>query len=69
MQTNDLPTLKKAQRVKSIQPDTTRDFGCIMGACEDNCCRNTTWIITVDPVAYKKYQALKNDVASAYSAA
>jgi len=29
-----------------------------MGACEDNCCRNTTWKITVDRGTYEKYKTL-----------
>jgi len=33
-----------------------------MGACEDNCCRNTTWSITVDPETYKKYANLGGEL-------
>ena len=53
--------IKKQLNVKAIMPDTTKDFQCIMSACEDNCCRNTTWAITVDPAAYKKYKELCNE--------
>ena len=53
---------QKPYRSKHVTPDTTKDFQCIMGACEDNCCRNTTWAISVDPDSYKKYQGLDNEV-------
>ena len=62
MQASDSPTIKKNVPIKYIMPDTAKDFQCIMGACEDNCCRNTTWTITVDPDSYKKYQSLEGEV-------
>ena len=62
MQTHDLPVIKKNVYLDMLAPDTVSDFQCIMGGCEDNCCRNTTWSISVDAEAYKKYETLNNDV-------
>ena len=53
---------QKLYRTKHVTPETTEGFRCIMGACEDNCCRNTTWTISVDPDTYKKYKSLNNEV-------
>ena len=61
MPTETATVTKKSATVKTVMPDTTKDFRCIMGACEDNCCRNTTWSIAVDPDSYKKYESLGND--------
>ena len=58
---NDLRNADKVV-ISMVLPDTVRDFGCIMGACEDNCCRNTTWTISIDEGSYKKYQALGGEV-------
>jgi len=33
-----------------------------MGACEDNCCRNTTWSISVDEHTYEKYKTLGGEI-------
>ena len=52
----------KTGYMKYILPDSVRDFTCIMGACEDNCCRNTTWSIIVDNNSYEKYKSLNNEV-------
>ena len=60
--TQDMPTPNEKQPVKTIMPNTVLDFQCIMGACEDNCCRNTTWSISVDPASYRKYEGLGNEV-------
>ena len=57
-----IPAIRKNVLMKQVMPDTVRDFQCIMGACEDNCCRNTTWRITVDKDSYKKYEGLDSDV-------
>ena len=43
---------------KGYKPDSVDGFQCTMGACEDNCCRNTGWRITVDAVTYEKYKNL-----------
>ena len=59
---NQAKFMQKTYRSKRVAPDTTDNFQCIMSACEDNCCRNTTWSISVDPDSYKKYESLKNDV-------
>ena len=53
---------QKPYRSKYVTPDTTEGFQCIMSACEDNCCRNTSWSITVDKDSYKKYQSLTGEV-------
>ncbi|MCL1843340.1 MAG: flagellin lysine-N-methylase [Defluviitaleaceae bacterium] len=44
-----------------ITIDSVQDFKCSMGACEDNCCRNTTWNITVDKATYEKYKNMDDD--------
>jgi len=36
-------------------------FQCTTRECEDNCCRNSTWNITVDEGAYKKYETMDNE--------
>ena len=41
-----------------LKPDSVDGFQCTMGNCEDNCCRNTGWKITVDPKTYEKYKTL-----------
>ena len=56
-----IPIIKKNITIKNIMPDTCKDFQCIMGGCEDNCCRNTTWAISVDPDSFKKYEKLDNE--------
>jgi len=33
-----------------------------MSACEDNCCRNSGWTISVDPVTYAKYKAMDDEM-------
>ena len=60
--TPNIPAPNQRLTVKTILPSTVMDFQCIMGACEDNCCRNTTWTISVDPDSYKKYEGLGNEV-------
>jgi|GEM_PF-1620724 len=40
----------------AFMADSVQDFMCTMGACEDNCCRNTTWTIHVDSDTYEKYK-------------
>ena len=61
MPTGTVPSISKKVNIKTVMPDTAKDFQCIMSACEDNCCRNTTWAISVDPISYKKYKGLGNE--------
>jgi len=41
-----------------LKSDSVDGFQCTMGNCEDNCCRNTSWRITVDKDTYEKYKTL-----------
>ena len=50
------------QHTRIIVPDVIMNFGCIMGACEDNCCHNTTWSISIDSNSYMKYKELGGEV-------
>ena len=38
--------------------DSTLDFECAMGNCEDSCCRNTGWNIRIDAETYAKYKEI-----------
>ena len=44
---------------KVYQPEYYKKFSCIVGDCNDNCCRNA-WIIMIDKVTYGKYMALED---------
>jgi lysine-N-methylase len=45
-----------------VIPTQTAGFSCIGDRCEDNCCRCTTWTITVDEDTYKKYQKVEGEL-------
>ena len=51
-------TKPEQYQATGIKPDSVDGFQCTMGNCEDNCCRNTTWKITVDKDTYEKYKTL-----------
>lgn len=42
-------------------PDTVASFTCTMNDCEDNCCRNGSWKIIIDPPTYEKYLNMENE--------
>ncbi|MCL2576751.1 MAG: flagellin lysine-N-methylase [Defluviitaleaceae bacterium] len=47
---------------KVFLADSVIDFACTMGDCEDNCCRNTTWNISVDADTYEKYINIGSEI-------
>ena len=53
--------VKNKSSIQLLMPDTAREFSCIMGDCEDNCCRNNSWKISIDAESYKKYQGLDGE--------
>jgi len=42
--------------------DAVLKFQCRMSECPDNCCRNTTWQIFVDPDSIEKYKKMDNNL-------
>jgi lysine-N-methylase len=50
----------KPANAMGYKADSVDGFLCTMNNCEDNCCRNTTWKITVDTETYEKYKTLED---------
>lgn len=50
---------KSQELIRLRRPEYMRQFRCIGGACEENCCAHR-WLIYIDKTTYKKYQKIKD---------